>query len=200
VFGIEETINTAREKPQLCVLRTGRMPRIAPGRDGAPCRPRPRQRADRTGGVVRWPWFVPSPDASLGDGDGAARHSYRPAASFRGAVRGCARPREPALRPRAGIPPAATFLIRGMRRVWMQFRQRGGGHRHFTGKPPGRNAGSGWLPVRTTGWRRGRWKTPRYPTNGLGRILKLPPGARTSGRFNAQTVAGNSIHLRVSVR
>ncbi len=46
------------------------------GRDGALRRPRPRQRAERIGYGERWLSFVPSPDASLVDGDGAARHPY----------------------------------------------------------------------------------------------------------------------------
>ena len=50
---------------------------LTQGRDGARRRPRLRQRAERIGGDVRWPWFVPLPDASLGDGDGAARHPYQ---------------------------------------------------------------------------------------------------------------------------
>ena len=49
----------------------------------SPC---PRLRDRRTAGVVCWPWFVPSPDATLGDGDGAARHPYRPRRRSRSAT------------------------------------------------------------------------------------------------------------------
>ncbi len=35
------------------------------------------QRAERTAEAVRSGSFVPSPDAALGDGDGAARHPYQ---------------------------------------------------------------------------------------------------------------------------
>jgi len=35
------------------------------------------QRAERTAEAVRSESFVPSPDAALGDGDGAARHPYQ---------------------------------------------------------------------------------------------------------------------------
>ena len=35
------------------------------------------QRAERTVEAVRSESFVPSPDAALGDGDGAARHPYQ---------------------------------------------------------------------------------------------------------------------------